>query len=172
MSDDERRQKVRELKKWLAKKEEEEAERNKEMTPMDKLIKAASKSPISMDKLEQDHMEMRERRSCIADQKRTAMAMNMAATQLPQRVLHRHVHHHVHYHDGASDDEAVSQNHFMPPIGGGMGQSASAGNLRSTAPATGMPWRPLVHSASAGGIPDPRGFDRTVEAFRGPGAGQ
>jgi hypothetical protein len=168
-SDDERRQKVRQLKEWLKRKEEKEAAMQQEMSPMEKLEKVAAKCDYSMDQLEQDHLETRERRMRIAEQKRTTMAKHGAAvTMPPQRVLHRHVHHHVHYHDGVdSGDDADSRR--------GMIRSASAGQLSSAA-TTGMPWRPLVHSASvsAGSFvqrnDDPLGMDRTVQNWRGPGA--
>merc|ERR1712232_643635 len=100
---DERQQKVQELKRWIKRKEMEQ----EELSPMEKLEIVASKSPLPMDKLEQDHAEMRDRRASIAEKRRTALAMTMASIRPPQRVLHRHVHHHVHYHDGVSADEAA-----------------------------------------------------------------
>jgi len=161
ISDDERKQKVRELKKWLKKKEMQEAEKNRELSPMEILEQKASKSSLNLEGLEQDHLEMRERRNDIAEGKRQFMASRMAQTVPPSRVLHRHVHHHVHYHDGAEDADGNQM--------GGMRQSASAASLPATAPAMGMPWRPLVHSASAGGVGqgDPHGFDRPAPANYG-----
>lgn len=119
----ERRQKVEELKNWLKRKEQQEAEQAQTQG-------LSPSTPVDVEK------------------RRHMMAMTMASIQEQrQRVMHRHVHHHVHYHDGApAPDEADGQLVGVPMPS----QSASAVDLRSTAPAMGEPWRPLVHSASAG----------------------
>lgn len=202
-----RRRKVRELKTWLKGKNaetqmnSETQMRKTEVGSMDKLLKAASKAPYTMDKLERDTRDMRERRARIADEKRTALAQSSATMKPADRQLHRHVHHHVHYHDEDEAGDQTIQNHLPPamyPGKMGMHQSASAFDIRmasfgaqSQVVTQGMPWRPLVHSASAGHMPapgmamplpgkammmtptkaDPQGFDRTVAAFPAPPPG-
>lgn len=166
--DEERRRKVKELKRWLKQKDQEELLRREEANPMEKLLKAASKGH-PMGKLEQDHREMRERRALIADQKRQLLDMSRAPMQLPQRVLHRHIHHHDHSHHKSDSYDQMMQ---TAPIGmrGGNGimmQSASAGELSgggSGAPTMGMPWRPMVHAASTGQIP---AYGVTMPRFSG-----
>jgi len=164
--EDERRRQVKELKSWLKQKDEQDL--LKKGYPMEKieedrrerqLVKAASKG-YAMDKLYQDLKDSRERRSQIGDQKRQFVAMNRAAPMpLPEQVVHRHVHHHVHSHREAGDDDEYDEDMMMTDPGhmhrgdAQMMMSASMGDLRgggSQVPTAGMPWRPLVHSASAG----------------------
>jgi len=152
-SDDERKMKVRQLKDWLKKREEKEPQQQ-QMSPMDKLMQLAAKAPGDLDKLEQTNADFRNRRANVQEKRREAIAQSMAALsgQKQDRVLHRHVHHHVHYHDGADSGEDIDGTPFTPPSGG-LRHTASAGFIPSAASTNSMPWRPLVHSASAGPMP-------------------
>jgi len=131
VSDEERKRKVRQLKSWLKKREEDEEKQQGEMT--------------TMDRLEQTNLGTGDRRAHTAEQRRTVIAATMCDLHMCPRMLHRHVHHHVHYHDGASDEDAEGMP-WTPE--GGMRQSASAGDIRSAS--TTMAMRPLGHSSSAG----------------------
>jgi len=140
--DEDRRRKVLELKAWL--KQKELALTRTEPDPRDRISKAMMEEH-SLVKLEQDHIEMRERRARIGDQKREAFAMNAASPQIGQPLVHRHVHHHVHQRIQTAPGDVNRL---------GMMQSASAGDFRSGTADGGVPmgmqYRPLVHSASAG----------------------
>lgn len=179
--DENRRRKVRELKRWLKKKEAEEQARAY-MSPLDKAKAALAEDP-HFAKLKQVKEEFLYRRADIQESRLKAMGIQMDPVKNPSRVLHRHVHHHVHYHDGVSDDEQSGTTSPQLPM---MKHSASDGAFRthpgqvlgsgSQVPTASMPWRPLIHSASAGQVPppskmlpanpDPYGMMRTVEAFR------
>merc|ERR1719316_822064 len=97
-----RKQKLRELKKWLKKKEKEvmnEEQAPPQESPQERLERMAARH-YPLDKLEQDHIEMRERRAKVAEQRRRIMEKLMAdGKPKNDRVVHRHVHHHIHYHD-------------------------------------------------------------------------
>lgn len=124
--DEERKEKVRQLKRWLKKREEAEDAQQQEL--------------CSTGQLEQEHLEMRERRDRIAEQRRTALAMTMCALDTPHRMLHRHVHHHVHYRDGASSDGE----------GTPMGHSSSATDVRGYSFVQSMEVDKMGFSRSAG----------------------
>jgi len=115
-SDEERKQKVKELKKWLKEKDEAgEKPQQRDLDIMDRLI---------------------------ADRRRTALAKSMAALPIPQRVLHRHVHHHVHCRDGASTADngnmgmrqvsSAADFRSQPMQGQRLVNSASAGQMHGS----------------------------------------
>mmetsp|Transcript_124768 Transcript_124768/g.216353 ORF Transcript_124768/g.216353 Transcript_124768/m.216353 type:complete len:1232 (-) Transcript_124768:44-3739(-) len=197
IAEEHRRRKAKELKRLLKRLEEENLG-DKAQRPGMKDVMGKLQHIEDLEKIEQQHQEMRERRLQIAEQRRRKVAEHvspsptmttmstMGMTKSSDRVLHRHVHHHVHYHDGIDDPSAT-----MSPGRFGTGQSASAidlrasGGLGSRAPTEGMPWRPLVHSSSAGaigmgqtraGLPgayaDSMDMDRTAETLKMPGLSQ
>jgi len=127
-----RRKKVKELKKWLKRKEEEtEKRRARDAEVMAQVMEKEAQKSEALKRIEVDRLEQRERRLRIAEKQKTKIEQQLllsrdAARAAPQKemimqptkeapqpdmptgkqkVVHRHIHHHVHYHDG-SDEEA------------------------------------------------------------------
>mmetsp|Transcript_136869 Transcript_136869/g.355250 ORF Transcript_136869/g.355250 Transcript_136869/m.355250 type:complete len:1369 (-) Transcript_136869:35-4141(-) len=131
-----RKKKVKELKKWLKKKEDEQEKRRaRDAEIMAQVMEKEAQKSEAMKKIEADRLEQRERRLRIAERQKVKieqqLLLSREAARAPplkevqpvkdeqpkmaagkQRVVHRHLHHHVHYHD--SDEEAAHSGDHGP----------------------------------------------------------
>lgn len=140
--EEQRRQKIKELKHWLKTKEQDISRTG---DARDQGDRGAGKGH-SLHKLEQAHMEMRDRRARIGEKKRDMMPKSFSQ---PQGVTLRHVHHHVHYHDRTCGSEERLPG-FAEVGGMVMMPSGSVGMLGSTSQAS-MQKPLLVQSAASMG---------------------
>lgn len=124
------RQKVKELKRWLKKKEE--AARAKRAREAGLMAEMHSKELMkqSVEKIEVLKAGERERRSRVAEQRQQKFEMAMSSGKQHQGVMHRHVHHHMHYHEGEGDGA-----YSMVPQMGTMGPQDHPGSYDMQLPA-------------------------------------